>query len=460
MGVAQWSGLEPMLCERFDARVSVEFLSPSGAEQKEAIFDMYGDMYLESRRMFPFVAEADLGRLAEGLAAKAQEQLRERLRASEQCDLGAVIGKRGGPWNALGFASAPGVCWFTLTWEGDLDTNDCLAIVGEHRRAFCDEMAALVSTIGEEWTAVWPGGGRATLNGGGPDEFTICPAWPAFGCTAKASSTVPATVDALALVMHRHVEEEAWASLTASPSDRGIEDFACPNHPMVQFARAATAFAQALDDDKDPGLSSIDPNATHMTARANRRLLNFLCGGRGTALHYLEIGALRGSSLAACLDGNRGAIDHAHTVDSFVAFDGGPAFVHEAARRHAVPYTLHETDFRDADLVADLARRNHFVDVYLYDGPHAEADHADAFLLFDPVFEPTFFAVIDDWNLPQVRAGTKRAFDVLNYTTLYQRRVVHRPDGRHSWHNGIAFFLLRKPGYGNDCASALPLDAM
>lgn len=456
VGVAQWALLEPATCVRSDARVVVEFTRgniESTYATQEAQFDMFGDVYLATRGIFPGVAEADLGRLSEGLLVKALEQLQDALREAEdeKVKVSAVISKSAGGGMALGYADVPGVCWFTIEWDNQYIIDECMEVMGSKRKSACSEVGRLATHAdGQDWVAAWPGG-ETRLQGEGPDDLVVCPEWPEFGCSARSEAVVPASVDALALSMHRRAQEADWSSPATHPNLRGVEEFACPDHPFVHFAIKANKYAQAIEDYADPGVSSLDRNEIHMTARSNRRLLNFLCGGgrkeahpSGSSITYLEIGALRGSSLAACLDGNRGSLASASSVDSFVEFDGGPDSVHRAASPYGIPYTLYQNDFRDPVVVEDMLAAGRLVDVYLYDGPHSHQDHADAFLLYHPVFSSTFFAIVDDWNFPQVRAGTRTAFEQLNYTILYQRRVAHPTQDRHFWHNGLAFFVLKK----------------
>lgn len=62
VGVAQRALLEPAVCARSDARVVLEFTHGnigSRSETQEVQFDMFWEM--STRRMFPGVAEADLG---------------------------------------------------------------------------------------------------------------------------------------------------------------------------------------------------------------------------------------------------------------------------------------------------------------------------------------------------------------------------------------------------------------
>lgn len=424
IGLAQWALLEPAVCERSDARVSVDF---GDSRHTEVEFDAFSDVYVSTRRLFPDLSEDDVKRLSEGLFERAQQQIAESVK--QDAEIYAVVDWRGERM-AMGYSSR--VCWFTVEWSGTFEIETCVEKIALTRA--CDQIAQLLSA--NEGAAWWDHLGlvRTTTV---RDELVVCPSWPHFGCKAQTDGEVPAVVDALALAIHNRQADENQSSPATHPNDRGVEDVLCPSHPLVSLAVKANKYAVGLDDFEDPGANSLD-STTHMTARSNRRLLNYLCKHNPNGTRYLEIGALKGSSLAACLDGNKASVRHAHSVDSFVEFDGGPDAVHRAAQPHDVPYTLHQTDFRDPSLIASLRDIN----VYLYDGPHSHQDHADAFLLYKDVFAPTFLAVVDDWNFPQVRSGTEHALSLLNYTVLYQRRVIHHTDDRSFWHNGIAFFVL------------------
>ena len=265
---------------------------------------------------------------------------------------------------------------------------------------------------------------------------------------------------------------------TAPPSNRGAT-VVCPGHeqdPLVRHVAAAVAHAENPSSSVPPSIESLQPaTGERMTLAANRMLLSQLCSaGHPLAprVRYLEIGAYRGSSLAAAVAGNGASLSRADSVDSFEEFieDGftpeqGKELVLgvgvRAAQGGRTEVNVHNLDFRDPGLIEGLKAQGGGgeggggVGVYLFDGPHSRTDHADAFLLYDGVMEDTFIAVIDDWSLSPVREGTRDAFSLLGYRVLYQRLVSPPSYGAFIksadlWHSGIGVFVLRKKSGGDD----------
>ena len=66
---------------------------------------------------------------------------------------------------------------------------------------------------------------------------------------------------------------------------------------------------------------------------------------------------------------------------------------------------LIEMDFRSIDYEAIGSRFN----VFFFDGPHSDKDHYDALCLPQPCLDDQYVLIVDDWNLREVRQGTRRA---------------------------------------------------
>ena len=178
-----------------------------------------------------------------------------------------------------------------------------------------------------------------------------------------------------------------------------------------------------------------------MSSPKVRHLLNNLCSAPGT--RYLEIGAFTGSTLVSALAGNPFA--RAYAIDNWSEF-GGPR------QQFLSSLELLSDDERSRLVVLeedcfglDPARLLP-CDVYFYDGNHDRRSQERAFTRFDPALAGTFVAVVDDWNWPHVRDGTREAFAFLAYATAFEVELPARFNGdTEGWWNGLFVAVVRKP---------------
>lgn len=232
--------------------------------------------------------------------------------------------------------------------------------------------------------------------------------------------------------------------------------------PLARHLRRAFDLAMARHAAFDAGLPGFEgvPGAQHRIAsgRKYRMLANRLIGELDDA-RYLEIGSYTGSTLCTATAGNKVV---ATAIDNWSLF-GGPVqlFLRNLARFRGpdAKVTILESDFRAVDY-AHIGRFN----VYLYDGPHREADHYDAVDLVLPALDETFVLMVDDWDWDQVREGTWRAIRDNGLAVDLAIEVLTTLDsttpafgGEHSdWHNGYLFAVLS----GNRRSAAQPAPAL
>jgi hypothetical protein len=172
-----------------------------------------------------------------------------------------------------------------------------------------------------------------------------------------------------------------------------------------------------------------------------RHFLNTLCAPAW--IRYLEVGTHKGSTLVASSYDNPGLFT---AVDDFSEMEHlGARAGFEAARLRFAEhcrFTLVEGDCWSGALRRRIPRR---INVYFYDGPHRYEDHYRAFTRLDPVFAPTFVAVVDDWNWLGVRKATRSAFDDLGYRVLFKKALFTRLKRRSQWWNGMYVAVVAKP---------------
>jgi hypothetical protein len=164
---------------------------------------------------------------------------------------------------------------------------------------------------------------------------------------------------------------------------------------------------------------------------------------------YLEIGSWAGSTATAALSGNRAS---ALCIDNWSEF-GGPKdqfFQNiEKVLSKKIQFKFLEQDFRTVDY-GSIGQFN----IYLFDGPHREADQYDGVVLAQPALTTTFFLIVDDWNWRAVRLGTFRGLAASRCHLECSIEVRTTLDDDHpsvfgkqsDWHNGYFIAVVRTTG--------------
>ena len=214
----------------------------------------------------------------------------------------------------------------------------------------------------------------------------------------------------------------------------------------VLATAVVAAFDIALGETEIPAPSFLDIDG--MSGRRYRIFANALLR-RVPEPRYLEVGVWAGSTLCSAIAGN--AI-RAVAVDNWSLFGGPRARFLENLARFGTSSEVRfiESDFR-AIAFEDQGRFN----VYLFDGPHTEADQYDGLALALPALDSEFIFMVDDWNWAEVRAGTRRAIERLGLEEIHTIEVRTTADDTHpphcgfeakmtDWHNGCFISVLRK----------------
>lgn len=213
-----------------------------------------------------------------------------------------------------------------------------------------------------------------------------------------------------------------------------------------ESARLQEAFEKACGNVS--GLSDAVRAIKGMSGQKYRSFINNFVQQSSDA-RYLEVGSWAGSTATAALFGNRA---QALCIDNWSQF-GGPrsAFLSniELARSEKIDFRFIEQDFRAVDF-RSIGRFN----IYLFDGPHEEADQYDGIMLAQPALTERYLFIVDDWNWRQVRNGTFRALldakcrvesAIEVRTTLDNSQPqIARERGRSDWHNGYFLSVLVK----------------
>jgi hypothetical protein len=179
-----------------------------------------------------------------------------------------------------------------------------------------------------------------------------------------------------------------------------------------------------------------------MTSPKVKRLLNNLCSLPETT--YFEVGVWKGSTFTAALYNNQESVVQAVAIDNWSEFGGPFAEFKQNCKTfiNKVNYQFYEHDS------FTINKENLFdapVNIYFYDGSHIESAQEQAFTYFDSLFAPTFIALVDDWNHKPVPKGTKKAFQKLGYTILFEQELPSRSNGDTAqWWNGLYIAVIRR----------------
>lgn len=187
-------------------------------------------------------------------------------------------------------------------------------------------------------------------------------------------------------------------------------------------------------------------NLHGMSGRKYRRFINRLAGMTPDAA-YLEVGSWAGSTACSAMSGNK---IRAVCIDNWSLF-GGPKAEFEkniaSILDPRIDFRFIESDYRAVDFQS-LGKFN----IYLFDGPHEYQDQYDGIILAQQALEETYILIVDDWNWPDVRRGTKEALQALAAEVSYSIEIRTtlsdcRPmltSQKSDWHNGYFFAVCRK----------------
>jgi hypothetical protein len=184
----------------------------------------------------------------------------------------------------------------------------------------------------------------------------------------------------------------------------------------------AAAFDSALAEVRHPAPAFLDLEG--MSGRRYRLFANALIQNIPNP-RYLEVGVWAGSTLCSAIVGNS---VRAVAIDNWSQFGGPRERLLENLARFAAlsEVRLIECDFR----AVPFGNQGRF-NVYLFDGPHSEADQYDGLSLALPALDPEFVYIVGDWNWAEVRTGTRKAIEDLGLQIAHSIEVRTTTDNTH-----------------------------
>jgi predicted O-methyltransferase YrrM len=217
-----------------------------------------------------------------------------------------------------------------------------------------------------------------------------------------------------------------------------------------------SAFAAALDGQfagpladgvpADPRFTEITADVAGHSTPAELAVLNLAARLLPPGEAYLEVGTLKGRSMAgALLD----APDRTYVaVESFREFGMLAEASRAELRANLDRYgARHRVVLREGDCFAVLARPGAVpepVGVYFYDGAHTGLAHYLALGVAEPLLADEALVLVDDSSYPMVEAATRRYLDRHpGWTVLRDIRAEGDHDPR--WANGLLVLAWRRP---------------
>ena len=206
----------------------------------------------------------------------------------------------------------------------------------------------------------------------------------------------------------------------------------------------------------DPNDPTAYYNVEGLTSPRVRHFLNNLCSQEGAV--YLEVGVFAGSTFCAAVQNNDMVAAYANdnwsqpnlqparedinltvenvTVDTFV----------KNLQENITTETL---DFDIQVLNGDSSKLGkkdfpHDVNVIFYDGDNSEQKMREFFLNMIDFTENVFTLVVDDANIEENVAITKRFIDAMGLKILYERELLNDPEDIDMWWNGLYVVVLSK----------------
>ena len=230
-------------------------------------------------------------------------------------------------------------------------------------------------------------------------------------------------------------------------------------HPQVETCiEAFTNSGKYLSNHRtyDPNDPSAYYNVEGLTSARVRHFLNNLCSQEGAV--YLEVGVYAGSTFCAAVQNNDMVAAYANdnwsqpnlqparedldlslqnvTVDTFV-------------QNLQENITTDSLDFDIQVLKGDssgLSKKDfkHDVNIIFYDGDNSEHKMREFFLNMLDFTEDVFTLVIDDANIEENVAITKRFIDAMGLKILYERELLNDQEDAEMWWNGLYVVVLSK----------------
>ncbi len=190
-------------------------------------------------------------------------------------------------------------------------------------------------------------------------------------------------------------------------------------------------------------LSESELSVRGFSTRTMRRLFNNLCNLKDKT--YLEVGLYCGATFCSSFNSELVSIG----IEDF-SQDFGVGTVKGELLKNVKEFSAKSKNYHifDSDCFAiDKLEYPNPIDIYFFDGNHAEEFQAKALPHFFESMANKFLFIVDDFNWASVFNGTNKGFDSLSgkieveyYRVLRGYQLQDDP----IWHNGVCIYLINK----------------
>ena len=181
-------------------------------------------------------------------------------------------------------------------------------------------------------------------------------------------------------------------------------------------------------------------NLEGFSSRKVRHFLNNIVNLRGPDCRYLEVGTWKGSTFVSAMHKNNNS--HGIAVEIFDwPEEIKNAFDENTNRYLDKNWELKNIDFKEIGKIEDK------INVYFFDGPHERENQCKAFTVMNDNLQNLFIAIVDDWNWPHVKNGTRDAFEELKYNVVKEWEMPSSgkyPGDPDQWWNGFYIAVIEK----------------
>lgn len=208
-----------------------------------------------------------------------------------------------------------------------------------------------------------------------------------------------------------------------------------------KYIQQVESAIQCAETDKTK-LTPLQFSIDGMSSKKNRIFLNELLSVDSESINYLEIGTWMGSTFVSAMYGNK--VKSAIAIDNFSQFQGNmTTFSLNCVNSNISNFRFINADCfnlsqEDKDSIKDI-------NIYFYDGDHTHEDQRKALTYYIDVLTDIFVLIVDDWNHPPVKTGTRQGLTENNLKVHKEWELPADFNGdRLNWWNGLYVAVCEK----------------
>lgn len=161
---------------------------------------------------------------------------------------------------------------------------------------------------------------------------------------------------------------------------------------------------------------------------------------------YLEVGTWKGSTVSSAMWGNHARIV---CIDNWSERFGQGNPKSEFLQNFYQFKGDNKATFIESDCFQVDVKSLPMFNIYMYDGEHSKENQYKGLTHFLSCLDNTFILIVDDWNFPETRKGTRQAITDLRLQPIFEKEVYnmsHRYPhfDYEGWFNGIYVAVMKK----------------